>query len=514
MLKEYTTNSGVKLLYVGDPNFSKLEELVNGCGDLWHSSLDQGFKNAFEDVIYQTAVYWWYLNDFDNLEECVSWRVNPNAFVVRKEVWEQNLKGFDANYKGDFIKGIEIGYNLLRNLSGIPLHIKGLFKAEENTVKVSRFDRYVFYRKYFKIHHSYYMMNKKGIFNFPKELAAFQQVKKCYKTLHKYNVVPPKKLNELVGNPTVSLVIPTMKRQKYTQLLLEDHKNQTYQISQAVIVDATPKEERDTKYYNQEDFDFKVDVQWQTTKGSCRARNEAIELCTGDYIIFADDDIRIQPNFVENHIRLIQTYNADACNGLDVMAENIHQNLDDLENRLEKLEANNKRWKVGATALFSNANSCVKKEWVEKIIGNDINFDGGYGEDGDYGLTLIKQGAKVIHNPFSANLHLKPPVGGYRFWGNQAKVLGKKRKQQPWELNHPVKFIRPVPSPTITYGLIKHFKPHQIKEWRNKHFFIYIFKAPKKEILLRLLKYPYKQIQFSKSLAYAQRLMDLGTRYK
>ena len=512
--KEHTTSDGHVLLYIGTPNLKKLDKLANGYGDLWHSSLDQGFKNAFQDVIYQTAVYWWYLNDFDNLDESISWRVNPDEFVVRKEVWENNLKGFDNNYQENFIKGLDIGYNLLRNLAGIPLYVKGLYNPSENKVEVSRFDRYIFYRKHFKIHHSYYMMNRKGVFSFPKELSAYKQAKTKYKKQFEYISVSPRKLKNIQGNPTVSLVIPTMKRQKYSQILLEDHKNQTYPISQAVIVDATPENERDSKYYKEEDFPFKIDVKWQTSKGSCRARNEAIEMCTGDYIIFADDDIRIKPNFVENHIRFLQTYNADVCNGLDVMAENIHQDVSDLEKRLKKLEVNNQRWKVGAAAMFSNANSCVSREWVEKTIGNDINFDGGYGEDGDYCLTLMKQGAKVLYNPFSANLHLKPPVGGYRFWGAQAKILGKNRKQQPWELDKPVKYYRPVPSPTITYGLIKHFKPNQIKEWRSKHFFSYLFKGSKKGFLLRLLRLPLKQLQFSKSLRYANRLMDLGTRYK
>ena len=79
--------------------------------------------------------------------------------------------------------------------------------------------------------------------------------------------------------------------------------------------------------------------------------------------------------------------------------------------------------------MFSNANSCVKRTHVDQLKGNDINFDGGYGEDTDFGISLIKTGIPVLFNPFSANLHLKPPAGGYRFWGNQAKKLGKKRKQ-------------------------------------------------------------------------------------
>lgn len=509
-LKQYTTKTGEQLLYCGNPNVEKLEELASGAGDLWHSSLDQGFTNAFEAIIYQTAVYWWYLNDFETSEQRVSWRVNAANFVVRKSVWE-NLNGFDTMYDSATMKGIDFGFNLLRNQAGIPLYVKGLFESENNVIEISKNDRYLFYRKHFKLHHSFYMLYRKGLFKLFSELTAYKYAKGNF-VKKETKRIQPRALKPLEGKPTVSLVIPTMKRQSYTQLLLEDHKNQTYPISQVVIVDATPKEERDEKYYQQKDFNFKIDVKWQTTKGSCRARNEAIELCMGDYIIFADDDIRIQPNFVENHIRLLQTYNADACNGLDIMAENIQQDLTDLSKRLKSL--GNERWKVGAAQSFSNANSCVKRAWVQKIKGNDINFDGGYGEDSDYGLRLLKSGALVLHNPFSANLHLKPPLGGYRWWGSQAKIMGKKRKIQPWELDTPVKYIRPVPSPTITYGILKHFKLNQIKEWRNKHFFIYLFKGSKKGFILRLLKYPYKQLQFSKSLAYAKRLIALGVRYK
>ena len=509
-IKEYSTKTGEQLVYCGTPDLTKLELLVEGPGDLWHSSLDQGFTNAFEDIIYQTAVYWWYLNDFETNEQVISWRVNATSFVIRKSVWER-LGGFDTMYTSLVMKGIDLGYNLLRNQDGIPLYVKGLFDSENNNVEIFKNDRYLFYRKHVKPHHSIYMLYRKGLFKFFLEFKAYMYAKGNF-IKKEIKRIQPRELKPLKGKPTVSLVIPTMKRQNYTQLLLEDHKNQTYPITQVVIVDATPIEERDSKYYNQADFNFKIDVKWQSTKGSCRARNEAIELCTGDYIIFADDDIRIQSDFVENHIRLLQTYNADACNGLDIMAENIHQDLNDLKLRLDQL--GEKRWHVGASQSFSNANSCVKREWIERIGTNDINFDGGYGEDSDYGLRLLKNGATVINNPFSANLHLKPPLGGYRWWGSQAKMMGKKRKLQPWELDKPVKYIRPVPSPTITYGILKHFKPHQIKEWRTKHFFIYLLKAPKKELISRFLKYPYKQLQFSKSVAYAKRLIDLGVRYK
>src|SRR5205085_1076692 len=73
--KTYTTSTGETLLYTGNPDLQLLETLAHGVGDVWHSSFEQGFKNAFSTIQYQTHIAWWYTNDFDNLNECVSWRI-------------------------------------------------------------------------------------------------------------------------------------------------------------------------------------------------------------------------------------------------------------------------------------------------------------------------------------------------------------------------------------------------------------------------------------------------------
>jgi hypothetical protein len=166
------------------------------------------------------------------------------------------------------------------------------------------------------------------------------------------------------------------------------------------------------------------------------------------------------------------------------------------------------------SSIFSNANSCVRRDVVLELVGNDVNFDGGYGEDADFGLSILKLGYVLLHNPFSPNLHLKPPEGGYRWWGTEAKKKGKQRKAQPWELDTPVKNVVPVPSPTVTYGILKHFTKEQVREWRVKHFFIFLFKNNPKKLPIRLLQLPYKQLQFSKSIQYAKSLINLGFRYK
>jgi len=507
--KEFTTKSGEIILYVGNPDFSLLETLSNGAGDIWHSSFEQGYKNLFPEIVYQTATFFWFVKDFDNLDQCISWRINPYQFAVRKSVWEV-LKGFENDYANPILQALDFGFNSLRYQGTVPLYIKGLFTEIATTeLKISVKDRYIFFRKNFKKEHSLFMIYRKGIWNIKEWSAYFYAKKKC-KFRTKSEIVKPRELKELEGNPKVSYIIPTMMRQDFTLNLLRDLASQTYIPTQVIVVDATPQEQRDESLYNSDNYPFDLIIKWQTSKGSCRARNEGITLSTGDYIVFGDDDIRIPNNYIENHIRFLQTYNASACNGLDIRADHQHQTLDDLNSKLDNYGP--KRYLSGAAQIYNNANNCVKKEFVNHLVGNDVNFDGGYGEDNDFGLSLTKLGVIVLQNPFSTNLHLKPPLGGYRFWGSQAKIIGKKRKQQPWELDTPVKNITPKPSPTIMYYFHKHFGSDLVKEFKHKYFFLYLFKGSKLLLLLRILKMPYRLIQYRKSEFYAKRLLELGKR--
>lgn len=510
IFKEYTTKKGEILLYVGAPNLEKLEELSLGLGDMWHSSFEQGYKNAFHDIVHQAAVFFWYVSDFDGLDECVSWRLNHQLFAIRKSVWA-DLGGFDLEYKNKQLQGLDFGYNALRNQGAVPLYVNGLFaETQKVSIVISAKDRYVFYSKNYRKLQSLFMIYRRGIFNL-KEWKAYIYSFRNFKKKTLVPAIPTRVLKKIEGKPTVSYIIPTMLRQDFTLQLINDLANQSYLPSQIVVVDATPVDKRDESLYDASKFPFEVIFKWQSSKGSCRARNEAIALCTGEYIVFGDDDVRLPPNFIENHIKFLQTYQANACNGLDIRADHEQQTLDDLYQKLENFKGD--RWQAGATNNFSNANSCVKREYVDILGGNDINFDGGYGEDGDFGISLAKIGATVLFNPFSTNLHLKPPLGGYRFWGTQAKITGKKRKQQPWELDTPVGKIVPRPSPTVMYQLYKHFTPEEREEYKSKYFFLYLFKH---ESILglpgRLWHLPKRLKQFKASQFYAKKLIALGKR--
>lgn len=295
--------------------------------------------------------------------------------------------------------------------------------------------------------------------------------------------------------------------------LLQDLASQSYPPTEVIIVDATPENSRVNGIYNQIEWPFKLQVLWQTSKGSCRARNEAISLSTGEYIVFGDDDIRLATDFIENHIRFMQTFKVDACNGLDIRADHPEQDLIDLNNkRTEYFKSN--PIAPGVSNNFNNANSCISRLVLEKLPGNDVNYDGGYGEDSDFGLSLVKQGFVLLHNPFSVNLHLKPLSGGYRFWGAQSKIVGRKRKRQPWEINRTVGLIRPVPSPTIMYYALKHFGSITVIEYKIKNIFNYLTACKWWVTPIRLILLPYRLMQLNQSFMFAKDLKSIGFRIK
>ncbi len=507
----YQARNGESLLYTGEPDFTLLDGLVEGAGDLWHSSFDRGYCNAFPEIVYQTHIAWWYVEDFQGLDSCINWRVDPTGFVVRKKVWE-HFEGFNPSYRSSTMAAFSMGYDMIK-YGAVPMYCKGLFPKDENRVQpIPVSDIFQFFIRKFRWPHALYLLIRRGLLDPAWHWAFLKSVNNFNRNLISvYNRTV--ELNGLQGKPTVSYIIPTMMRQNMAVTLLQDLASQSYPPTEVIIVDATPENSRVPGIYNKIEWPFKLQVLWQTSKGSCRARNEAILLSTGEYIVFGDDDIRLATDFIENHIRFMQTFKVDACNGLDIRADHPEQDLIDLNNkRTEYFKSNPIAPSVSNN--FNNANSCISRLVLEKLPGNDVNYDGGYGEDSDFGLSLVKQGFVLLHNPFSVNLHLKPPAGGYRIWGAQSKITGRKRKRQPWEINRSVGWIRPVPSPTIMYYALKHFGSITVNEYKIKNIFNYLTSCKWWVTPIRLLLLPHRMMQLNKSLKFAMDLKSIGVRIK
>lgn len=118
-------------------------------------------------------------------------------------------------------------------------------------------------------------------------------------------------------NPRVSVVIPTYKREtKYLLRAITSIKNQTYKNTEIVVVDDNPPD----SYYREKTVDFMKQynndsdiIYYLNPKniGGSLARNNGINVATGEYITFLDDDDEYLPEKIEKQLRFMLNNNCD-----------------------------------------------------------------------------------------------------------------------------------------------------------------------------------------------------------
>ena len=86
---------------------------------------------------------------------------------------------------------------------------------------------------------------------------------------------------------------------------------------------------------------------------------------------------------------------------------------------------------------------------------NHLDLEFGFGEDTEYGLQIRNYGVDVFYVPYPEILHLKAPIGGFRF-----KYI------HPWENES----IQPKPSPTIMYVKEKYSTKEQMFGYKLRLF--------------------------------------------
>lgn len=114
-----------------------------------------------------------------------------------------------------------------------------------------------------------------------------------------------------MSNPTVSVIIPVYKAEPYLHDCLESVLAQSFQDFEIICVnDGSPDKCGEIlEQYAQKDNRFTIVT--QSNQGISIARNQAMKLATGTYILFLDSDDFIHHQLLEMTVTLAQKNNAD-----------------------------------------------------------------------------------------------------------------------------------------------------------------------------------------------------------
>lgn len=259
---------------------------------------------------------------------------------------------------------------------------------------------------------------------------------------------------KLVKNYTIDVLIPTLGRKEHLYNVLLDLSKQTLLPEKVIIVEQNGLENSVSELdYLNNVWPFKIDHTFIHQLGACNARNIALSRVTAEWVFFADDDVRFQNDLLSKSLDCINKF------GISSLTMSC----------LQKGEVENTKIPFQWGGFGTNA-SLVKSNYLRNCSFKP-EHEFGYGEDSDFGMQLKNKGCDVIYIPYIKMIHLKAPVGGFRF------------KFSPLWQNEE---IQPKPSPTVLAYNLKHQTKQQllgykvllyIKFYKNqqiKNFFSYI----------------------------------------
>lgn len=290
-------------------------------------------------------------------------------------------------------------------------------------------DEYGFIRKYYGKLYIYYVFLIR-IFSG----ASFLKELKGMSGTGKFNKIEPiqdfgragLKRYQLQERPLVTIILPTLNRYFYLENVLEDLEKQTYKNFEVVVLDQSDRYE--PKFYRSFG-DINIKPIHLKKKGVWNARNNGIKQAAGEVIVFTEDDVRLNSQWLENHMKCLEYFQCDISSGL----------LIDSESQLIK----NKpvfKW----SEQLPTGNVAIRKNVFKTTGLFDLQFEGQRMGDGEFGLRCYLDGFKNISNPAAYCVDIKADTGGFREFGS-------------WDAYRTKNLLGPRPVPSVLYFYRKYF---------------------------------------------------------
>ena len=356
---------------------------------------------------------------------------------------------------------------------------------------ISLTDEYTFVRKYWGTPWATFaFLLRLSTFKNPfKEIRAYYATRKIdrinvYKPALEYEDFKTFQSPLIASKPSVAVIIPTLNRYNYLKDVLHDLEKQSYKNFEVLVFDQS--NDFDEEFYTQ--FRLTLHVHHQKEKLLWTARNNAIKATNAEYLLFFDDDSRVEPDWIAQHLKCIDYFCADISAGVS---------LSTLGGKISP-SYGYFRW----ADQFDSGNAMVRRKVFQKIGLFDEQFNGMRKGDGEFGIRAYLNGYKSISNPHAARVHLKVKEGGLREMGS-------------WDSFRSKNILAPKPVPSAIYLYKKYFPKELYRNalligimlsnvsYRHKRSSNMLFLS----VMLTIIKSPLLLIQYLRSQRIANRML-------
>lgn len=276
----------------------------------------------------------------------------------------------------------------------------------------------------------------------------------------------------------VSVIMPTFNKRERLVLALTSLINQTCPRDrfEVVLVDDGSTDGAAAMVQSTQ-WPFSIRVLRQENRGRSAARNRGIDECSGDLLVFTDDDLLLSPEFIESHVRrhdhscflavhgtiftiAYLKFFKDPINGV-LFSEFQPQNrkveglkrwclsCDDVLNRFETIRKKNTKrtrfeqavqtmlafpeeQRVSPWIGFTGGNVSIQKRHLVDmgLFDEEIGRQWG-GEDLELGFRLCQAGCAFEHEERACNFHLAHYRPGYMDIHRRTHNLFYEKHKQP-----------------------------------------------------------------------------------
>lgn len=239
--------------------------------------------------------------------------------------------------------------------------------------------------------------------------------------------------------PTIAVAVPTYRREQVLIDTLEQLRRQEPLPHEILVIDQTQKHEQPTIEYLQNAHD-EGRICWiqHSPPNLPGARNRALLETRSDIILFIDDDIEIENDFVANHLANYTDPDTIAVAGRTLQPEG-HRYPSRTHPWPRIMDyiylPTNRQTRTENIAAFSGGNHSLRVNFVKSTGGYDENYIGwAFREDSDAAIRIWKAGGKIVFDPKACVKHLAIPSGGCR-------IKEKSKKIPEWQVSFPAHYF-------------------------------------------------------------------------
>ena len=376
----------------------------------------------------------WYFN-IKSLKNKIYWVDHKKINPIYNSLFNKN-----NNYESEAFNSFDIAFQLWH---------RGLIDIDDNhslsidfDIRLSIYDQYLFLRRMYSPKWVYYTI----LIRILSLTFSFKDIKAIFKTWNiqqislnkpycKYDNFKNYKSRLVIGQKSISIILPTLNRYSILSDALKDLENQTYKNFEVLIIDQSNPFNPD--FYKK--YKLNIKLFHQKERALWKARNFAIKESKNELILLFDDDSRVEPDWIVEHLKCLDFFNADISSGVSI--SRIGGTIPTHYNYF--------RW----SDQLDTGNVLIKREVFKKCGLFDLQFERMRMGDGEFGLRAYLSGFKNINNPKAKRIHLKAEVGGLREMGS-------------WDGLRPKNWFFPRPIPSVLYFYRKY--------WGNNSAVLYL----------------------------------------